>query len=293
MKASANGIEIEYEALGRPEHPPMLLIMGLGSQMILWDDDFCRLLVERGFRVIRFDNRDVGLSTKIHAAGRPDVVEAFLARQAGRPVPAPYTLADMAGDTVGLLDALRIVAAHVVGVSMGGMIGQEMAIGHPTRVLSLASLMSTTGEPGLPGPTPEATAVLLEPPPRDRAAYIDRTLRVYRVIGSRGFPFDEPWICERAARSFDRSFYPVGFARQLVAIWAAGGRRAALGGVRVPTAVVHGREDPLIPLPCGLDTAAAIAGARLTVIDGMGHDLPRGAWPQIVEAIATNAQSNS
>src|SRR3989454_463405 len=287
--ARANGIEIAYETFGTPEGRPLLLIMGLAAQMILWDDDFCAALASRGHRVIRFDNRDVGLSTKCDWAGMPDAAAAMQAAFLGQRVDAPYTLWDMAADAVGLLDALGIAAAHVVGASMGGMIAQAMAIAHPARVLSLTSIMSSTGDRSLPPARPEAAAVLLLPVVAGRAANVERAVHVFRTIGSPGFPFDEPRVRELAARSYDRCFHPAGAARQLVAILASGSRKEALGAVAVPTLVIHGRDDPLIPVEAGLATARAVRGAELLVIDGMGHDLPRAVWPSIVDRISAPA----
>ena len=284
--ARANGVEIAYEIFGVPEGRPLLLIMGLAAQMILWDDDLCAALASRGHRVIRFDNRDVGLSTKCVAAGMPDVAAAMQAALLGQRLDAPYTLWDMAADAVGLLDALGIAAVHVVGASLGGMIAQAMAIAHPTRVLSLTSIMSSTGDRSLPPARPEAAAVLLLPAPTDRAGNIARAVHVFRTIGSPGFPFDEARVRELAARSFDRCFHPAGAARQLVAILASGSRKEALAAVAVPTLVIHGRDDPLIPVEAGLATARAVRGAELLVVDGMGHDLPRAVWPSIVDRIS-------
>ncbi len=283
--ARTNGIEIAYETFGPPDGRPLLLIMGLAAQMILWDDEFCSALAARGHRVIRFDNRDVGLSTKLDAAGMPDAAAAMQAALLGERIAAPYLLRDLAADGVGLLDALDIPAAHVVGASMGGMIAQTMAITYPARVLSLTSIMSTTGERSLPPARPEAAAVLLLPAPADRAGNVERAVHIFRTIGSPGFPFDEARVRDLAGRSYDRCFSPAGAARQLVAILASGSRREALAAVTIPTLVIHGRDDPLIPLEAGLDTARAVPGAELLVIDGMGHDLPRGAWPEIVERI--------
>ena len=283
--ARTNGIEIAYETFGPPDGRPLLLIMGLAAQMILWDDEFCAALAARGHRVIRFDNRDVGLSTKLDAAGMPDAAAAMQAVLLGERIAAPYLLRDLAADGVGLLDALDIPAAHVVGASMGGMIAQTMAITYPARVLSLTSIMSTTGERSLPPARPEAVAVLFLPAPADRAGNVERAVHIFRTIGSPGFPFDEARVRDLAGRSYDRCFSPAGAARQLVAILASGSRREALAAVTIPTLVIHGRDDPLIPLEAGLDTARAVPGAELLVIDGMGHDLPRGAWPEIVERI--------
>jgi pimeloyl-ACP methyl ester carboxylesterase len=285
----ANGIDIEYEIFGAPDARPLLLIMGLGAQMIIWDDDFCEQLAARGHRVIRFDNRDIGLSTKLDAAGMPNLVAAVGRRLLGKPVGAPYTLSDMAADTAGLLDALGIETADIVGASMGGMIAQTMAIEHPSRVRTLTSIMSTTGEPDLPQPTPEATAALLTPVPTDRAGNVERAVRVARVIGSPGFPFDEAYVRRRAARAYDRGFYPAGTARQLLAIIASGSRKAALEAVRVPALVIHGSDDPLAPLAGGIDTAEAIPGAELLILEGMGHDLPQPLWPRIIDAICALA----
>jgi pimeloyl-ACP methyl ester carboxylesterase len=285
-RAHANGIEIEYDSFGDPGAPAVLLIMGLGAQMILWDEAFCAALVERGFHVVRFDNRDVGLSTKLDHAGKPSVLAAMEAMRAGKPLDAPYLLADMADDAVALLDALGIERVHVVGASMGGMIAQTIAIRHPARVQSLTSIMSTTGDPDLPNPTPEAMRALLTPSPGERAAYIEHAVAAVRVLGSPGFPFDEKAVRSRAARSYDRSFHPAGFARQMVAVWASGSRTAALASVRVPALVIHGDADPLIPVAAGRATAAAIQGAALMVIEGMGHDLPRPVWDRIADAIA-------
>jgi pimeloyl-ACP methyl ester carboxylesterase len=283
---TANGIGIEYEEFGDRNGRPLLLIMGLGGQMILWREEFCAQLAARGHRVIRFDNRDVGKSTWFDALGMPDFSAAVGAALTRQPIKAPYLLRDMAADAVGLLDALHIDRAHVVGASMGGMIAQSLAIEFPDRVRSLTSIMSTTGNPTLPPPQPEAMSVLLAPPPTDRAASIDRTVTVFRTIGSPGFPFDEDDVRERAALSYDRGFNPAGTARQLVAILASGDRTDALHRVRAPALVIHGTEDPLVALAAGQATAAAIPGAALLAIDGMGHDLPRPLWPRVVDAIS-------
>jgi pimeloyl-ACP methyl ester carboxylesterase len=284
--ARANGIEIAYEVIGRAQDPALLLVMGLGTQMIHWDDELCSMLAGRGHRVIRFDNRDVGLSTKLVDRGQPNVIAAFAALARGSAVEAPYTLSDMAADAAGLLDALGIEAAHVVGASLGGMIAQTLAIEHPVRVRSLTSIMSTTGDRDLPGATPGAAAALLTPAPPDREGNIARGVQVFRAIGSPGFPFDEARVRDRAARAYDRCFHPAGTARQMMAILAAPSRREALRGVRVQTLVIHGADDPLVPLACGVDTADAIPEAERLVIEGMGHDLPRAVWPRIVDAIA-------
>jgi pimeloyl-ACP methyl ester carboxylesterase len=259
--------------------------------MILWEEDFCEQLAASGFFVVRFDNRDVGMSTQLDAAGIPNVFEAMQAAAAGRPVNAPYTLADMADDTVALMTELGIERAHVVGASMGGMIAQTLAIRHPDRLLSLTSIMSTTGDPALPQATADAMRVLLTPPPGDRAGNIARGIEAWKVIGSPGFPFDEERMRDIFGRAFDRGYYPAGVARQMAAIMASGNRTTALRDVRVPTLVIHGADDPLIRIEAARATAAAIPGAKLLVIDGMGHDLPRGTWPQIIDAIGAHAAS--
>jgi pimeloyl-ACP methyl ester carboxylesterase len=282
----ANGIEIEVERFGPEAGRPQLLVMGLGGQAIMWDDGFCQALVERGHHVIRFDNRDVGLSTKFGAAGIPDVAALMMRAAAGEALEVAYTLDDLADDAVGLLDALGIESAHLCGASMGGMIVQTLAIRHPARLRSMTSIMSTTGKPSLPPGRPEAMAVLMLPPPTDRAGSLDAAVRTWRTIGSPGFPFDEEKSRARAGRLFDRSFYPEGTARQLAAVVAGGNRTDRLRDVTTPTLVIHGAEDPLIPLSGGQATADSIPGATLLVIEGMGHDLPEGAWPRLVGAIS-------
>jgi pimeloyl-ACP methyl ester carboxylesterase len=284
--ARVGDLDLCWEDFGDAEARPLLLIMGLASQMIHWDEELCRALADRGHRVIRFDNRDVGQSSTLAAHGMPDVLGAYRAAAAHEPVASAYTLADMAADAAGLLDALGIASAHVVGASMGGMIAQTMAIRHPARVRSLTSIMSTTGHPSLPPATPDATAALLAPVAHDRDAAIDRAAGIFRTIGSPGFPFDEAYVRARAARAFDRGHDPAGPARQLVAILASGHRRHALRDVTAPTLVVHGTDDPLVPVEGGIDTAQAVPGAELLLIDGMGHDLPHAVWPRLVDAIS-------
>ena len=292
-RAQVNGVELEYETFGSRSARPLVLIMGLGAQMILWDEELCEAFAARDFFVVRFDNRDVGLSTKLDHAGAPNAYAAMQAAAAHQRVDAPYTLSDMADDTVALMDTLGIERAHVVGASMGGMIAQMIAIRHPARLLSLTSIMSTTGSPDVPAASPEALQVLLTPVPSDRDAYVERAIRSWRVIGSKGFPVDEDAVRARAARSFDRDFYPAGVARQLVAIIASGNRTQALREVTTPTLVIHGDADPLAHIEGGRLTAATIPGAELLVIEGMGHDLPRGAWPRIVDAIDAHARKAS
>jgi pimeloyl-ACP methyl ester carboxylesterase len=285
-RARANGIELEYEVIGARNARPLVLIMGLGAQMVLWDDEFCAALAARGHRVVRFDNRDVGLSSKIDGWRTLDVVAAMAGWAMGRPVAAPYTLSDMAADTVDLLDKLGFSAAHLVGASLGGMIAQTLAIEHPRRVLSLTSIMSTTGNPRLPRARPEAAAALLEPPPRDREGAMARAVKVFRTIGSPAFPLDEARVRERAGRSFDRCSHPAGVARQMLAVLASGSRVEGLRRVTVPTLVIHGSDDPLIPVAAGVETARLVPGAELLLIEGMGHDLPRAVWPRVIDGIS-------
>jgi pimeloyl-ACP methyl ester carboxylesterase len=283
--APANGIEIAYQEIGDPGGEPLLLVMGLATQMVAWDEPFCAMLAERGFRVIRFDNRDVGHSTKIEAAGVPKRTDMLL----GRRRTAAYLLRDMAADATGLLDHLGVDAAHVVGASMGGMIAQTMAIRRPGRVRSLVSIMSTTGSRWLGVPTWKAFGTLFARPARGREAAIEHAVRVFRIIGSPAYPMDEARLRELAGLSYDRSHSQAGIARQLHAITASGDRTRALRNVRVPTAVIHGGSDPLVRPAAARATARAIPGARLRMIEGMGHDLPRELWPSFVEEIAATA----
>jgi len=288
-KAKANNIEIEYETFGDPSSEPLLFVMGLGAQMIRWPEELCMLFVNKGFYVIRFDNRDVGLSTKFEEAGVPDIMKEIKAIQRGKTISPPYTVEDMADDAVGLLDALNIEKAHICGASMGGMIVQIIAFRHPTRVLSLTSIMSTTGNPNLPQPKPEAMQVLLKPAPTEREAYIEESVKRYRILYGSGFPFPEDQIRELVAVLYDRSFYPQGMTRQLFAILGTENRVSKLGSIKVPTLVIHGGDDPLVPVEGGKETAASIPGAELIIIEGMGHSLPPETWPQILDAIAKNA----
>lgn len=278
-------IELCYESFGDPADPTVLLVMGLGTQMVAWRPEFCAQLVGRGFRVVRFDNRDIGRSTKV--GGRPPTVAQLLSRspKAGR-----YRIADMAADAIGLLDHLGVAAAHVVGASMGGMIAQTMAAEHPERVLSLASIMSNTGNRFRGQPHVKLYPLFLRRAPTDRDAYIRHIGRVFAAIGSPGFDRDEEEVRTIAAESFDRGHDPVGAARQLGAIVASGDRTAVVRRITVPTVVIHGTRDLLVRPSGGKDTVRAIPGAKLVMIEGMGHDLPRGAWPQIVDAIVENAR---
>jgi pimeloyl-ACP methyl ester carboxylesterase len=275
-------IDVAYERFGDPEARPVLLVMGLGTQMLGWPDGFCSALVARELQAIRFDNRDVGLSTHLRDAPAPDVMAAL----AGDTSSAAYTLSDMAADTVGLLDVLGLESAHVVGASMGGMIAQTIAIEHPDRVRSLTSIMSTTGDPTVGQATQEAIGALLSPPASSREEAIERTLAIFRVIGSPGFELDETELRARAGLSYDRADDPLGVARQLLAILASGDRTAGLRSVKAPALVLHGAADPLVDPSGGQATAQAVPDSELVVIDGMGHDLPHALWPQITERMA-------
>ncbi|MBI4763888.1 MAG: alpha/beta hydrolase [Deltaproteobacteria bacterium] len=281
----ANGVRIEYDTFGDLSSPPLLLIRGLGTQMTDWEEDFCNLLADQGLFVIRFDNRDVGLSQKFEEGGVPDIMAALSAVMQGLEIQAPYSLDDMADDAIGLLDALEIKKAHIFGISMGSAITQIIGYSHPSRVLSLIPVMGSTGNPDLPPAKPEAMEVLLSPAPEEREAFIEHFKRGQRVIWG-SLPFDEDDINKRAAVSYERSNYPQGVARQLVATISNGNRKPRLTSITAPTLVIHGAADPLIPFEGGRDTAEAIPGAVLLKIEGMGHCLPRAAWPQIVEAIA-------
>ena len=283
-RASVGSVELAYETFGDPADPPVLLVMGFATQMLGWPDEFCRLLAARNLFVVRFDNRDIGLSTHLHDAPPPDVMAAV----AGDTSSASYTLSEMAGDTVGLLDALGLTSAHLVGISMGGMIAQTVAIEHPERVRTLTSIMSTTGDPSVGGATPEALGALLAPPATTREEAQARAVAAYRVIGSPGYPLDEEALRERAGLSFDRAHDPAGVGRQLLAILASPDRTPRLAEIGVPTLVIHGAQDTLVNVSGGRATAAAIPGSELAVLEGMGHVLPRELWPDLVDRIAAH-----
>lgn len=283
---TANGITIEYEDHGDKSAPPILLIMGLGAQLTLWPIELVDALVSRGFRVIRFDNRDIGLSTKFDAAGMPDMASIMMSAMIGEKPKTPYSLVDMAADAVGLLDALEIDRAHIVGASMGGMIAQLVAATYPDRTLSLTSIMSTTGNPAVPQAKAEAMAVLTNrPTSTDAATLVEFTIKAAGIIGSPAYPADPERLRARALSDFQRSFSPMGAARQMAAIVANGDRRARLAGVTAPTLVIHGDADPLVPVEGGKDTAENIKGAELLIIPGMGHDLPLALVETIASAI--------
>jgi pimeloyl-ACP methyl ester carboxylesterase len=283
--ARVDGIKLCYETFGDPQAPPMLLVMGLGAQMILWDDEFCEALAERGFFVIRFDNRDVGRSTILRHAQIPSRTELLLRD----PRAAAYSLDEMAGDAVGLMERLGAGAAHVVGVSMGGMIAQLLAIHYPRRVRSLVSIMSTTGNRRVGQAHPRLYPRLLRRPRRDRDGYVREFVESYQAIGSTRHPPDLERLRARANRCFDRGLHPAGAAPQLAAVLTAHDRTSRLRELRVPTTVIHGGADPLVNPSGGRATAAAIPGARLMILPGMGHDLPPALWPQIIDSISHNA----
>lgn len=291
-KAKNGGVELEWDERGKASDPAVLLIMGLGGQMTRWSEDFMAALVAHGFRTIRFDNRDVGLSTKFDAAGLPNLPAIGAAMMMGRTPDTAYTLEHMAGDAVAVLDAAGVDRAHVVGASMGGMIAQLVATEHPERVLTLTSIMSTTGNPALPRATAEANAVLMtRPTGTDMDALIAHGVRSAKVIGSPGYPTDDAILAERLRADAERMHYPPGFVRQMAAIVANGDRRPRLGGIEVPTLVIHGTDDPLVPIDGGRDTAASIPGARLKEIPGMGHDLPTQLIGRITDLIAAHAKA--
>ena len=286
----ANGITLEYDEFGNKSAPPVLLIMGLGGQMIWWAEPFCQQLASRGYRVIRFDNRDIGMSTKLDDAC-PDPGALLMQAFSGSKVTPPYTLRDMAADAAGLLDALGLPSAHVVGASMGGMIAQRMAIHFPARVRSLTSIMSSTGNPGLPQGDPKVLALLTSARPATPAEAIDFGVNVWRALGGPGFPFDEAATRELVIVSGQRSSHVMGQPRQMLAIVTDGDRREALRDLNVPTLVIHGDADPLVPFAAGQDTADNVPGARLVAIQGMGHELPAGAWPRMIDEITKLAAS--
>jgi pimeloyl-ACP methyl ester carboxylesterase len=285
-RAHGNGVELEYETVGDPAGRPLLLVQGLGAQLISVEDGLCQELASRGFLVVRYDNRDAGLSTWFDDA-RPVNLAAIWG---GDHSSLAYTLEDMADDAAAVLDAVGVPAAHVAGISLGGMIAQLLATRHPARVRSLASIMSTTGDRAVGRPTGEAASVLVSSMPGDRDGFIERTVANAKAVGSgTAFPFDAEAVRQGAARSFDRAYHPKGTGRQFAAILAAGDRTGALDRIRVPTLVVHGEEDQVIGVSGGEATAAAIPGARLLRVPGLGHELPPGFWPALADALVDNA----
>ncbi|HUT81223.1 MAG TPA: alpha/beta hydrolase [Candidatus Bathyarchaeia archaeon] len=287
-KTNVNNVEIEYETIGNPSSKPLLLIAGLGSQMYAWSDEMCNDLANNGFFVIRFDNRDVGLSTKFGHAGIPDFAEINATYARGEKPEVPYTLEDMVNDAVGILDALKIDKAHICGASMGGMIAQAFAYKHPSRVLSLAIIMSTTGNPELPQGKPEILMQFFAPIPSERETYIAESVRRDRLIyGS--FDFDEALARKYRTKEYDRCYYPEGPIRQLAALAVPGNIQPEISAIRAPTVVIHGGEDPFYPIEVGKVIAKTISGAELLIIDGMGHSFPREVIPIIVNALVKNS----
>ena len=292
MKIRANGINIEVDDTGAvpaasgQERPVVMLIMGLGMQLIAWPMDLVQALVDAGYRVVRFDNRDIGLSQHFDEAGVPNIILAGLKTRLGITVKAPYSLSDMANDAIGVLDALNIAKAHIVGVSMGGMIAQRVALAAPQRCLSLTSIMSTSGARNLPQTKPHVVRTLISRPasldPKDIG---DFYVNLISVIGSPGFPVPEAEVRARSAIAFRRSYHPQGVSRQMMAIMADTRRASELKNVKVPTLVVHGTEDVLVPFPCGQDTAKRIPGAKFVPIEGMGHDLPPGVVQRLLVSL--------
>lgn len=286
--ARHDDIEIAYETFGDPDRPALLLISGLGSQMVNYEVGFCEGLVERGMFVIRYDNRDTGLSSKM--SGDVDVLESFMSAMAGDPIEVPYLLSDMAADAICVLDALSIGRAHLFGISMGGMIAQTVAIGHPERVASLTSVMSTTGDPDVGAPDPELLPLLLEPAPPDREGAVAHEVELSRLLAGPGL-FDTDRARAKAERAYDRCFYPQGVPRQLVAILASGSRADALRRLDVDTLVIHGDADRLVDVSGGERTAECIVGSELLILDGMGHDLDPVFWDRITGAVAALVSS--
>ena len=291
MQVSANGIALEVEDHGSPGGEPLVLIMGLGMQLVAWHPDFVAMLMARGFRVIRFDNRDIGLSQRFDRLGVPNLAFDSIRYAVGMKVSAPYTVADMADDTAGLLDAMGIHAAHICGASMGGMIAQQLAVRHPQRVKSLTLIMTSSGSRRLPGPTLKVRSALISRPadPGNVQSVIEHGVKLYRLIGSPDYPASDTCLNERLGLSVRRAYRPQGTARQMVAIAADGNRSKLLAQIKQPTQIIHGRADPLVPVAAGHDLAAKIAGAEIDVIAGMGHDLPAELWPRFVAGISSAA----
>jgi pimeloyl-ACP methyl ester carboxylesterase len=290
-KANVNNITIEFETIGNPISKPLLLIAGLGSQLLAWSDEICENLAENGFYVIRFDNRDVGLSTKFEDAGIPDMMEISAAYTRGEIPKIPYTLEDMADDAIGVLDALNIEKAHICGASMGGMIAQIIAYRHPSRVLSLAVIMSTTGNPELPPSKPEIMMQFFAPVPSEREAYIEEMVKRDSLINGT-FPYDENQSREYRTKEYDRSYYPEGITRQLAAMAIPGNIKPYITAIRAPTIIIHGSEDPFNLIEAGKDIATTIPGAKLLILDGMGHSFPREVIPRIINALVANSNKS-
>ncbi len=288
-RAQVNEIIIEYDTFGRNDADPLLLVMGLGAQLVFWEEEFCESLANKGFYVIRFDNRDCGLSTKFDKADVPSLKTLMSNDHSNEAVALPYTMDDLADDCIGLLDALGIQSAHLVGASMGGMIVQTVGWRHRERVRSITSIMSTTGDPSLPPPSPEALSVLFPPPVSGKDEYVENALKSWEVVRGSGYVQDIDRIRKRSERSWDRCYAPEGVERQMAAILGQGSRKAQLSELSVPFLVIHGTDDPLLSQECGQDTADTVSGAEIILIDGMGHDMPRETWPIIINGIANLA----
>ncbi|HEY1077510.1 MAG TPA: alpha/beta hydrolase [Fontimonas sp.] len=283
---AANGLQLEYETFGHASKPAILLIMGLGSQLVLWPDAFCQRLAAAGYHVIRFDNRDIGLSSKLDHLGKPHLLRTSLAYTMGLKVRAPYRLDDMALDAVGLLDALGIKSAHVVGASMGGMIAQLLAAQHGARVRSLTSIMSSSGHRWLPGPTwPVRLRLINRPKTFDRDSLVAHGMKTWRMIGSPGFVEDEETLRAKIAGQIDRGIHPAGFVRQIAAIMASGSRVPLLRRIKAPVLIIHGKQDPLVKVAAAHNLARHLPNATVEIIDGMGHDLPSALLPRIEQLI--------
>lgn len=285
--ANANGIKIEYETFGDPSSPALLLIIGLGSQLIHWQDQFCQQIADTGYHVIRYDNRDVGLSTKFDEVSMSEIMEKVMAIFSGEEVTTPYTIEDMASDAVGLLDALNIDKAHICGMSMGGMIAQTFAINNPSRTLSLISIYSHSGNREEFVPTQEVLEAMMTPVPEEREQYIDYYLNFFKLIFGTGLPFDVEFHRTLFARTYDRSFCPEGTGRQYLAIMVQKDRTEDLGKLKIPSLIIHGDEDPLVPLAGGKSSADAIPGAEFIIVKGMGHAIPniKAYWSDIKDAM--------
>ena len=290
----ANGLRLCYEEFGDKQNPSIVLIMGLGTQMVSWPDAFCDMLADLGFHVVRFDNRDIGLSEKIAVSQPVNLIRQALRQRLGLAIRAPYTLSDMAIDTIALLDALNIDKAHWVGASMGGMISQVLAAEHPSRTLTLTSIMSTTGKRNLPqAPLKVLKQMLTRPSVDDETAYLKHAIKTWRLIGSPAYPPSDEDLKERILRSARRSYYPAGYRNQAAAIMASGDRRGLIRRIKCPTLIIHGKADILVPVEGGIDTARNIKHANLQLIEGMGHDLPKELLPRFTQMIGELIDSTS
>jgi pimeloyl-ACP methyl ester carboxylesterase len=291
MKVASNGLEFEVEITGPDDAPAVLLTMGLGMQLVAWPDSLIQALVAAGYRVIRYDNRDIGLSSHLDALGQPHFAWQMIKSRMGFPMRSAYTLQDMAKDALGILDRLGIQSAHLIGVSMGGMISQRIAATAPQRALSLTSVMSSSGAPGLPGPRGDVSRALMTRPPSSRPEdVVAHTLKVFALIGSPGYPQDMAVFKQHLLDGVRRSYHPKGVSRQLMAIMSDVGRSVLLAKIQCPTLVIHGTADPLVPIVCGRDTAKRIPGARFEAIEGMGHDWPPGVAQRMSELIVPHLQ---